>query len=464
MRIVRPASRPSGELVVGLLVSAGAVALVSAAIAVLRPYIPLLSLGVLYVFAVLPVAVLWGFALASVVSVASMLAFNWFFLPPTHTFQLSDGANWLALAVYLATAVVVSALAARARRRTELAERRGREAEALAAMAGNLLGATGLADELERIGGLAAQALGLPYARVELGEGAPEDGEVALPLGVPGRRVASLVVGAEETLRPDAADRFLPAVASLLAVEIDRSALEADALETEALRRSDAIKTAVLHAVSHDLRSPLTAIVAAAGGLANPELKLAREDRAELVETIRAEANRLNRIVGNLLDLSRLRGGVAVPHPELWPVDDLVGRALDQLGEPGEHIDVELAPNLPAVRVDAGQIERVLVNLLDNALRFSPAPAGVRVRAEREGGELRVHVLDSGPGVAAADSESVFEPFRRGLGPSAHGAGLGLAIARGFAEVNGARVWSEDGVLGGHFVLALPLPERRVPV
>jgi len=351
--------RSPGELAVGLLASAGAVAFVSAAIAVIERWVPVLSLGVLYIFAVLPVAVLWGLGLATVVSIASMLAFNWFFLPPRHTFQLSDGANWAVLAVYLVTAVVVSALAARARRRAELAELREREAAA-------------------------------------------------------------------------------------------RAAAE---LEAEALRRSDSLKTALLHAVSHDLRSPLTAIVAAASGLANPQVRLDTVDHDELVATIRIEAERLNRLVGNLLDLSRLQSGVAEPRPELWPVDDLVARALEQLGSRGDRVAIELDADTPPVRVDAVQIERVLVNLLDNALKFSPPGTPVRLSVERSGEELLLHVEDEGPGVA--DRDVVFEPFHSE--GDARGAGLGLAIARGFAEANGARVWAEDDPLGGHFVLALPV-------
>jgi K+-sensing histidine kinase KdpD len=363
---MRPKALSRVELAAGLLASAGAVVFVTAAIAELKPYIPVLSLGVLYVFAVLPVAVFWGIGLAVLVSVASMLAFNWFFLPPTHTFQLSDGGNWLALAVYLVTAIVVSGLAASARRRAELAELREREAAALA-------------------------------------------GEV---------------------------------------------------LEAEALRRSDAIKTAVLHAVSHDLRSPLTAIVAASSVLANPDLVLADADRTELISTIRSEADRLDRIVGNLLDLSRLDGGVAAPHPELWPPEELVGRAVEQLGPEGERVVAEIDIDAPPVQVDAVQIERVLVNLLDNALKFSPPGSPVHVRAEERGGELLLHVVDQGPGVAPAEREAVFEPFRRGDGVVVRGAGLGLAIARGFSEANGARVWAEDDPWGGHFVLALPAAER----
>ena len=225
-------------------------------------------------------------------------------------------------------------------------------------------------------------------------------------------------------------------------------------LEAESYRRSDTLKTALLHAVSHDLRSPLTAILAAASGLGNPDVRLARADRDDLVETIRAEAERLNRIVGNLLDLSRLESGVAAPHQELWTADDLVLRALDELGPRGERIVAELDADAPPVQTDAAQIERALVNLLDNALKFSPPDSPVRVRVESRDHELLLHVHDAGPGVPEDDRETVFEPFRRGDG-SVRGAGLGLAIARGFAEVNGARVWAENGG-GGHFVLALP--------
>jgi two-component system sensor histidine kinase KdpD len=339
-----------GELAVALLASAGAVASVTAAIAVLKPYVPVLSLPVLYELAVLPVAVLWGLWFSTAVSIASMLAFNFFFLPPTHTFALRNNENWAALAVFLVTAVVVSVLATQARRRAELA--------------------------------------------------------------------------AEE------------------------------ALEAEALRRSDTMKTAVLHAVSHDLRSPLTAIVAAASSLATPEVQLSPVDRGDLIATIRAEADRLDRVVGNLLDLSRLRSGVAAPHAELWTADELVYGALEQLGPGGDRVVTELDADAPPVHVDAAQIERALVNLLDNALKFSPPDTPVRVRVEPCGDELLLHVEDAGPGVAGADREAVFEPFQRGGGDTP-GAGLGLAIARGFAHANSARVWSENGD-GGHFVLALP--------
>ncbi len=220
-------------------------------------------------------------------------------------------------------------------------------------------------------------------------------------------------------------------------------------MEAEAIRRSDAMKTAVLHAVSHDLRSPLTSIVAAASGLSNDEVRLSDAERAELIATIQSEAKRLDRVVGNLLDLSRLRSGAAEPRQELWTADDLIARSLEGLKD-SERVVVEVDADTPPVHVDAAQIERTLVNLLENALKYSPEGSRVVLRVETGPEELRFHVEDSGPGVVAGDSE-LFQPFSA----SARGVGLGLAIARGFAEINGARVWAERG-RGGHFVLSLP--------
>jgi two-component system, OmpR family, sensor histidine kinase KdpD len=438
------------ELALGALVGAGSVTLVSLAVGVLKPHMPVVSLGVLYVFAVLAVAVRWGIVLAAIVSIASMLAFNWFFLPPKHTLQLRDGANWAVLAVYLVTAVVVSALATSARRRRDDAEQRRREAHVLAEAAGDLLRGVRLDVELDKLADLAADALGVNAARIELGERAAEAGEVALHVDVGLRRVATLFV--DRPPDPDVARRFLPALAALLAVAVDRAELEAEALEAETLRRSDVVKTALLRAVSHDLRSPLTAIVASADALASAEIQLDESDHAALVTAIRAEAARLDRVVANLLDVSRLEAGALESHPELWSVDELVGQAIEAVHVDADRIVVELDPRSPPVRVDAGQIERVLANLIENALRFSPAGSPVIVRAEHGSTELRIHVVDRGPGITAADRTSIFQPFQRGAGG---GSGLGLAIARGFAEANGGRLWTQDDPAGGHFVLAL---------
>jgi two-component system, OmpR family, sensor histidine kinase KdpD len=344
------------------LFSLAAVALVTGAIYALRPVAPVLSLGVLYLFAVLPVAALWGLSWAVAVSLVSMLTFNFLFLPPTHTFRLADSENWVALAVYLLTAVSVSELSARARRRSAEAERLAR-----------------------------------------------------------------------------------------------------DAREAETLRRSDAVKTAVLRSVSHDLRSPITAILTAGDVLESSGEALSTDEREELHAAIRLQARRLNRVVSNMLDLSKLEAGAAQPAPELWTVDGLIACALEAIGPENERIVAILPDESPPVRVDAAQLEHALVNLLENALKFSSPADRVELSAETLGHEVVVRVVDHGPGIPADEHARIFEPFARGasvdVGP---GSGLGLAIARGFVQLNGGRLWLESASQKGT-TFALALPAERIP-
>jgi two-component system sensor histidine kinase KdpD len=440
----------------GWVTSAVLVALVTAAIELLEPHVPVLSLGVLYILAVIPVAVVWGLAYSVPVAVASMLAFNFFFLPPLYTFTLADSRNWFALAVFVVTAIVVSELAARGRRRA-------RESALLAEIATSLLRRGEVGRDLDRIAAEAARALQVEHARIEIGRGGP-DGPGAFPLAVEGRRVGTIYLERPRQAGAAARRRLLPALASLLGVAIDRERLAREALDAEALRRSDAMKTALLRAVSHDLRTPLMAILTSASALARSDLELADEDRDELAATILTEAERLDRLVSNLLDLSRLQAGAAQPAPDLWPVDDLVVQALNELGEAGRRIEVSFPEESPAIRADANQIERALVNLLENALRYSPAGENVYVQVAPTGGEVVVRIVDHGPGVRAHERERIFEPFQRGEEGGTRGAGLGLAIARGFAEANGGRLWVESRAgQGAAFVLALPA-EAGAPV
>ena len=437
-----------------LLTSVAALALVTGSIYALDSFAPVLSLGVLYLFAVLPVAVLFGLTWAVPVSVASMLAFNWFFLPPTHTLRLSDGENWIALAVYLVTGVVVSALATRSRAREEEAHKRALEASLLAEVAGALLESEHVQSELKGISERVAGALGVARTRIELDSvRRPEPGESALDLRAGDRNVGRLFLDAEPD--PNLARRLSTSLASLLAVAIDRERLGRRAVEAETLRRSDAIKTAILRAVSHDLRSPLTAIRAATDGLESSELELSDEDRASLLATIDTETRRLDRLVANLLDLSRLELGAAEPKPELWTVETLVGQALSALGTRAERVAVSLPPDLRPIEVDGTQIEHVLVNLIDNALTFAP-DAPVELTGEQLNGEVVVRVVDHGPGLDEGELERIFEPFEQGRDPS-RGSGLGLAIAQGFAQANGARLDAEPGREGGaSLVLSVP--------
>jgi two-component system sensor histidine kinase KdpD len=432
-----------------LLTGAALIALVSGAIYLLRDHVPVLGLAVLYLLAVIPVAALWGLVAGITVSVASMLVFNFFFLPPVHTFRLQESSHWFALGVFVVTAVVVSELAARSRRRAN-------ESALLAKIAASLLEQGDLAPELDRIAAEAAQALQVEQATITVGDVTPTAPGVRQPLFADGRRVGTIVLRGPRQGSAAARRRLLPALASLLGVAIDRERLADEALEAETLRRSDAVKTAVLRSVSHDLRSPLMAILTSASALARSDLDLDEGDQRELVATILNEADRLDRVIGNLLDLSRLEAGAAEPQPEVWPVDELVGQAIVQLGEAGGRIEVELPEEPLAVLVDAQQIERVLVNLFENALKYSPEPEPVRVQWAETANRVLVRVVDHGPGLSSDDRERIFEPFQRG-GDGARGAGLGLAIARGFAEANDARVWAESRPgQGSTFVLALP--------
>ena len=458
MRLARPARRSRADLAVGVLLSAAAVAIVTGAIELIKPYVPVLSLGVLYVFAVLPVAAAYGLGFALAVSVASMLAFNWFHLPPVHTFTLVDSENWFALAVYFATSVVVSELAARARRRAVSAEQRERESALLAELATELLRGREVGEELEQIAFRAAGVLGVESAAIELGAAKrPPAGAVPLQLEAAGRAVGTLYTPAGADPNSTAQQRFLPALAALLAVAVDRSRLEGEALEAEALRRSDLVKTALLRAVSHDLRSPLTGVRTAVGALRNPTLQLTDQDRLELLETIDLDSERLARLVGDLLDLSRLEAGAAAPDQELWSLDDLAREAVDSLGA---RANVDIVGESPLVNVDATQVQRVLANLVENALRYSPLDGRVLVRITATRKEAIVRVVDQGHGLAEAELERVFEPFFRRDGDTRSGAGLGLAIARGFAAANGGRVWAESRPgQGATFALALPVVE-----
>jgi two-component system sensor histidine kinase KdpD len=438
-------------IVIRLAGSAAAVTLATLLVWALEPVAPTLSLGVLYVFAVLPVAIAWGLLWSLPVAAASMLAFNFFFLPPFHTFSLADSTNWFALIAYSGTAIVVSELAARSRRRAADAEQREREASLLAELAEHLLGGR----ELEWVGARAAGVLGIPSAEIELGPRRGRGDAAAEALEVEGRAVGTIYSPIAIDRASVVPRRFLAALAALLAVASDRTRLEREALEAEALRRADLVKTALLRAVSHDLRSPLTGITTAVGALRSESLVFTDEDRRELLDTIEFDATRLSRLVGDLLDLSRLEAGAAEPEPEVWALDELVRQAAGDLPG-GERIEVAGAGRF--VNVDAFQIQRVLANLLENALKFSPPSAAVTVRITATRQEAIVRVVDHGPGLGVDEIERVFEPFYRRGTDQRSGAGLGLAIARGFAAANDGRVWAESRPgQGATFALALPV-------
>jgi two-component system sensor histidine kinase KdpD len=448
--------------VVGAVVAAAAVAATTGLIYPLADVAPVTALGVVYLVAVLLVSSLWGGWLGAATALASALAFNFFHIPPTGRFTISEGENWVALAVFFVAALVASTLAERERTRTREAQERRQEADLAAEMARLLLRGSSLDDALPVVSARMAQALELTSASIER---RPVDGDarrIALPLGDGEARVGTLLLPA--AIAPDVLarlqERIVPSLEAILGAAIERDALQREVVETSALRRSDVLKTALLRAVSHDLRSPLTAILTTVGALESGPLS--DHERDELVADIEGEAQRLARLVDNLLDMSRLEGRTAEPRVEWCSVEEVIQVAIDELALAPGTFALAVDADLPLIRADAAQLERAFANLLENAARYSGGhPVSVRARAV--GHRIMVRIVDRGPGVPPAEKARIFEPFYRGPSRSDsanghRGSGLGLAIVRGFVEANGGRVWVESlPGQGSTFVVELPL-------
>ncbi len=250
---------------------------------------------------------------------------------------------------------------------------------------------------------------------------------------------------------------MVPALEALLAAALERDRLQAEVVETRALRRSDELKTALLRTVSHDLRSPLTAIMTAGSALV--ESDISRADREELGAAIVEETERLTALVEKLLDLSRLQAGAAEPRREWCSVEELLRETAGELEAGGAHFSFAIDKDLPLVRADEAQLERAFANLLENAVRYSGAER-VSVRARVVGEQLMIRIVDRGPGVPHSELTRIFDAFYRGPGQLGRhtGSGLGLAIVKGFIEANGGHVWAESlPGQGTSFVVALPL-------
>ena len=356
----------------GVLATLASVAIGTLVVYSLKSVAPVVSLGVVYLPAILLISTVWGLRMGLLASVASAAAFNFFQIPPLHRFTIAEEENWVALAAFVIAALVSSTVAGLARARAVEAERRREEA-----------------------------------------------------------------------------DR---ALAELEALTRERDRMQAEAVEAEAVRRSDELKTVLLRSISHDLRTPLTSIIA--GGTALGSQTLTADERAELSEGIVGEGRRLSRLVENLLDLSRLEAGKAEPHR--GPVDLAEVLEAARQGRGGaDSIRLAVDGQLPMVEADAAQLERAFANLLENGLRYGDGRP-VLVRSRLVGGNIVVRVVDQGPGIPESEWGRIFEPFQHGDAVSA-GSGLGLAIARGFIEANGGEIAIESlPGQGSSFVVTLP--------
>jgi two-component system sensor histidine kinase KdpD len=470
--------RPS--LLVGLLAALAVIGAATLAIYPLSHVAPYVSLSVVYLPAVLFVSAVWGLPLGLFTSLLSAAAFNFFHLPPVGKFTIADPRNWVALATFTTVAAVASWMAGVARTRTLEAERRQAEADLAAALSRELLAGTDTRHALAAAAHQLAAALGLTSAAIELGAEAGDERRWALAIhDSASQQIATLLVPRDilyETAQR-LTQQVVPSLEALVAIAVRRDAIQAEAVETAALRRSDDVKTALLRAVSHDLRSPLTAIVATGHALRSPSLTA--QERAELSEAVVEEADRLASLVDKLLDLSKLQAGSATPRREWVSIEELIDAAAEGVQltarkRPGDArrrpaIRLNIAPSLPDIRADAAQLERAFANLLENAARYGGAQP-ISVNATVAGDRLVVSVVDQGPGISAAELERIFEPFYRGRSSRAAGderwtgSGLGLAIAKGFIEGNGGtiRVESLPGQ-GTSFVVSLPIETAASP-
>ncbi|MGW2014067.1 ATP-binding protein [Streptomyces sp. NPDC001927] len=393
-------------------------------------------------------------ALASVAFGSFLL--NWFFTPPVHQLTIADPRNIVAIAVFFGVAVSVASVVDLAARRTHQAARLRAESEVLSYLAGSVLrGETSLEALLERVRetfSMESVALLERESDVEpwvcaasVGQrpvARPEDADVDMPVG---EHMALALTG---RVLPAEDRRVLGAFAAQAAVVLDRQRLVGEAESARKLAEGNKIRTSLLAAVSHDLRTPLAGIKASVTSLRSDDVDWSEEDRAELLAGIEEGADRLDHLVGNLLDMSRLQTGTVTPLIRPIDLDEVVPMALG--GVPDGSAELDIPETLPMVEVDKGLLERVVANVVENAVKYSPDGTPVTVSASALGDRVELRVVDRGPGVPDESKERVFEPFQRfGDAPRGSGVGLGLAVARGFVEAMGGTITAEDTPGGG---------------
>lgn len=511
----------------------------------LYPRIPNISL--VYLLVVLALASTRGLYAAILSSVVAFLSFDYFLVPPFYTFTIAKIDEWLALFVFLVTAIITGQLASALRQRAEQARRRENETRILY----ELVQATNSEEDLNRQLGIIARAVVdvfsswgvrdceilLPDAKGKLivqGSASRPPNQVRLspdeeataswvmaqaqtvelhdvalvpqkpadyapraivrstankervrryirmiPLKLGQKVVGVLCLFMEDNPRLFALERSLGAerersnsqsaffwtfVDQATSV-IERARLRLESLQIEVLRRTDELRAALLSSVSHDLRTPLASIKASASSLLQEDVQWSDEERRSFALAIEGEADRLNRLVANLLDMSRIEGGALKPEKEWYPIDELIHDVLGHM-QPllqGRNVQTYLPDDLPPVQLDYLQIDQVLTNLIENAVRYTPVESPIEISACVDSGQMVISVADRGPGIPPADLQRIFDKFYRvqRTEPNAShiaGSGLGLAVCKGLVEAHGGRIWAENREGGGAiFRFTLPL-------
>jgi two-component system sensor histidine kinase KdpD len=487
--------------------SAGAVSIAAATAKGLELFLPLPDPSMVFLTAVLCSAVTWGLLPSICASILSVLVYNFFFIPPLYTFTVASPRDLLNLIVFLIVAVLTSKLAARVRDQAEAAKHREARTAALYALSRQIAGAAELADVLRVIVNHVAQILSAKVVAL-----LPDAGQLVLMAGHPAEtalteaeraaatwawqhqqpagRGADTLPGAEwfylplstahgtvgvlglqfeepgAEMSPDQR-RLLGALAGQAAVAIERTRLVREMEQARLRDETDRLRDALLSSVSHDLRTPLVSIIGAASSLLTYGASYDETARRDLLVTIQEEAERLNRFVGNLLDMMRLEAGELKLNRQWIDIGEIIGTAASHLSHRfSQHrLAVKVAPDLPALWLDFVLVEHVLTNLLENAAKYSPPGTTIRVRARRRGGVVVVEVVDEGVGVPPADLERIFDKFYRVRHGDRQGAGtgLGLSICRGIVEAHGGHITACNPANGKGTAFVITFPIEKEP-
>jgi two-component system sensor histidine kinase KdpD len=499
-----------------LLPYAGSTVAVALALAIgllIERFIGFQSISLVFLMAVLGSAIAWGLLPSLFACLLSVLAYNFFFLPPLYTLTIAEAENVIALFFFLAVAVIVSNLTAATRRQIVSARAQAKTTAELYAFSRKLAGIGTLDDLLWATAYQISSMLKLNTVLL-----LPEGGSLALvsayppedrlddadmaaarwcwehnhPTGrgsdtLPGGKWLFLplrtgsgpigVIGIDRNqpgpLLTTDERRLLDALADQAAVAIERVSLARGLAEARVLTETERLRAALLTSISHDLRTPLASILGTVSSLRSYLDKYDAGEREELLATLQDEAERLNRFVGNLLDMTRLESGAIELKLDLVDVTEIVGVALERAGNVLAHhrIEVAITPDLPMLRLDAILFEQVLFNLFDNAAKYAPPGSRIDVRARRDGDVVAIEVIDEGPGIPLDDLERIFDKFYRAQAQDRRraGTGLGLAICRGFVEAQGGRIEAQNRADRSGAVLTIRFPapaaaEIREPV
>ena len=491
--------RPYGAALLAVLIALGFGELI-------KTWVGVGNVDLVFLTAVVAVAVRYGLWPSLFASLISALAYNFFFLPPIYTLTIGDPANVVAFGFFTLVAIIVSGVAARGRTLGVAAMERARTTEALYAFSRKLAGTATLDDVLWAT---AYQTALMLKVRVVLL--LPEGSGIAVKAGYPPEDIldsADLaaanwtwqndrVAGRGSETLPGAKRLFLPmhtgrgavgvmgidsdkpgplltpdqrrlldALCDQGALAIERVKLVEEMDRVERAAETERLRSALLTSISHDLKTPLAAVLGAAGTLRDYSENLSTGEKAELLATVIDESERLNRFIANLLDMTKLESGAIAPNVAPHDVGEIVGSALRRTGRilSRHHVELELAPDLPMLELDAVLFEQVLFNLLDNAAKYAPPETTVRIEAWREAGAVCLRVLDEGTGIAAPDLEHIFDKFYRAQKADQvrAGTGLGLAISRGFVEAMHGTIVAANRTdrSGAAFTIRLPIPRR----